>query len=356
MSEKGRTLLIFGIIGGLLIGMAIFRLMSKNKKAPVRDRGTGTLVVESVVTRPWDFTETLLTAGSVLPEDEAVLSSELAAKVVGVHFEDGAAVSKGQVLVTLFNEDIDAQMKRVKASLTLAEQIVKRKEAILPEAAVSEQEVDEARHQVATLQAELQLLEIDKERSVVRAPFNGITGMRNISAGSRVSVGDELVRVRNVKTVRIHFSIPERYRFLLDAGAVISLYSSRKSSWVEARPINRQWEIDPTTRTLQGRVSLSNPDGEWVSGAFVQVKVELPAAGNTLALPSHALIPEIRGHRVWRLEAGLPRSVFVEPGSRNDSLVEIRTGLSLGDTVLTTGLLQVKEGQAVELNKIVDLR
>jgi membrane fusion protein, multidrug efflux system len=356
MSDKTRTLLLFGIIGGLLIGMAVFRLMNKNKKAQTQRANQRSLVVEAAVARKWDFSEILLTSGSVLPVDEAVLRSELAARITGVHFDDGAIVTKDQVLVTLFSEDIDAQIKRVNASIALAEKTLRRREEAFSQAAVSEQEVDEARERLETLQAELMLLEIDKVRSVIRSPYTGITGMRNISVGSRVSVGDELLRVRNQATVRVHFSIPERYRFLTERGAVIYLFSPLRGEWVEARPINSQWESDPDTRTLQGRVSVTNKDFEWIVGSFVQVKLELASAGNTLALPSHALIPDIRGHRVWRMENGLPQSIFVEPGNRNDSLVEIRSGLNLGDTILTTGLLQVRAGQAVEMAKIVDLR
>ncbi len=350
MSTKPKG--VFFLLGAVAIValLALPKLFSSNRSekdvgrpgAP-RDR---TVVVRIQTVTPELLEEKVMAVGTVLPNEEVEIRSEASGKIERIRFDEGSKVSKGDLLVKISDADLQAQLLRAQARLALAEQQEKRAREMFEQNLVSQEEYDRARSELDVVKAELQLTQAQIEKTEIRAPFAGVIGLRYVSEGSYVSPATRIALLQDIREVKVDFSIPEKYAGVVKEGDKINFYTPASTKPVGGTVYAIESKIDPATRTLRLRALSPNIDGSLVAGAFADVEVILREK-TALMIPSYALVPELKGQKVFVCKSGKAVAQSVEIGLRTDEKVEITEGLQPGDTLITSGVLQLRPGMAV---------
>ena len=313
----------------------------------------GPLPVAVVVAVPQRLENAILVTGSVLANESVQLSPELAGKITRINFEEGQFVKKGQPLVYLNNDELEARQERLNYTQTLFEQNEARQRKLLEREAISQEEYDIALNELNTSLADLKVVEAQLAKSVIRAPFSGMIGLRQVSEGSYVSPADPIATLVNINPVKIEFSVPERYANEVKVGNHV-LFS--RSEGAEKERVAEVYAVEPRvnteTRTLTMRALSENDARTLLPGMFVRIKLVLDVNESSLMVPAQSLIPEMEGYKVFVVENGSVVEKKVSTGIRTETSVEVTDGLSVGDSVLTTGILQVRTGRPVRVTQV----
>ncbi|MFK7932477.1 MAG: efflux RND transporter periplasmic adaptor subunit [Saprospiraceae bacterium] len=359
---------IFSIIALIAI-LGIFWLyqsdfFSKEKPAP-KTENTPTATADKTSTPPGipvkayrveasDLKDFITVNGSTFPTEEAAISSEIAGKVEKILFREGSYVQVGTPLVEIRNTELAAQRQKLSVQKALAEKIAGRLQGLYEKEGVSLQEVDVAKAEVATFEAEIALLDVQLEKTIVKAPFSGRLGLKNVSVGSYVMPGTPIVDLIQMNPLELRFSIPEKYVNEVRNGTKVSFKMAGSDKAHTATVVAREPMIDAETRSLTLQATTSNPNGRILPGTFAAVKVNLANFDEALMIPTQSIVPELDGKKVFKFQSGKAVAVAVETGIRRDASIQVTNGITAGDTILTTGLLQVRPGSEVYISELSD--
>ena len=327
-------------------------------KSEVKEDGANTnkkkpsVKVDAFIVFAKELSKDIVVPGSLIPFEETEIHPETSGRVTEIFFREGTDISKGTVLVKLFDGDLMAQLNKLNIQLKVAEQTLGRYDALLKINGVSQQEYDQYKLSVSSLQADKQILQTNIEKTRIRAPYHGKVGLRNISLGAYVNPQTILTTIRQVNPLKLDFSVPEKYGSILKIGTKVyfSLENENKNYAATILATENNIAIDSRSLRIKARVDQSNP--KLIAGTFVKVNCNLGKNNAALMIPSQAVIPKSRNKQVMLYKNGSAKIQIVKTGVRDSSMVEITSGLNVGDTILTTGLLSVKPGAAVKLNKI----
>lgn len=320
--------------------------MSASPTASTVDNRLG---VRAKVITASPFRDKIFVTGSVIAQDEVYLQAEAAGRIISLSLTEGAFVTKGTLLAKINDADLQAQRRRAGLNLELAQIREARQRQLLDNRAISQQDYDIVMNEVNTIKAEIELIDANIAKTEIRAPFDGLVGLRSVSEGGFVTVGTRLATLQNVDRIRIEFSVPERYAASVRTGETITF--TRQGSDQTYRAIISAIEprIDPNTRTLAIRATAQNPERRILPGAFAQITYSLKEVDNALMVPSEAFVPESGQIFVFLNKSGKAQRVAVQTGIRTDSQIQVLEGITPGDTVLTTGILQLREGMPVRI-------
>lgn len=292
----------------------------------------------------------MLTVSGTLEADETVeVSSEIAGKVQQIYFQEGSYVQAGQTLVKLNDDDLQAELNKVQYQRDLAQQQEKRRRQLLEKGGLSQEEYDQALTEVNTLEAEIELLKVRIEKTTITAPFSGRIGFRYVSEGSYLSPGTRIATLVKISPIKVSFTIPERYALKMKPGLPISYTIEGLKDTMQARVYARTPTIDPTTRTLEVKAQGTNPGGKLSPGAFATVTVQLDAFPDAVMIPNRAVMPERDQQIVYRYAAGTAQPATIQTGIRRADRVQVVEGLQVGDTIITSGLIQMRPGLEVAI-------
>jgi membrane fusion protein (multidrug efflux system) len=192
-------------------------------------------------------------------------------------------------------------------------------------------------------------------RTEIRAPFNGTLGLKNISPGAYVTPMTIITTLRQNSQLKLDFTLPERYSNKVRVGQLVSFTAEGSSKVYNASIIATESGVSEDNRSLIVRSLITNNDGQILPGQFVKVRTNFDPEPDALMVPSQAIIPQARGKKVAIYRNGAAIFESVETGARDSANVQIITGLTAGDTIITTGLMSLKPGGKVALNKVVRL-
>ncbi len=310
----------------------------------------GGVGVEAVPVARIAWQDGVAAVGTVRSNESVVLRPEIAGRIAGIHFRDGAAIVRGALMVTLDASTQEAELAQARASFALAESNYRRNDDLFHKKFVSERARDESAATLKVLAAAVQLAEARLKKSRLSAPFSGLIGIRKVSVGDYVKEGQDLVNLEDISTLKLDFRLPESYLPRLARGQAVALTTDSLpgetfSAVVEA--IDPQ--IDPAGRTALLRARLPNPEGRLRPGMFARVRLALGADRQALAVPEESLLPAGSDHYVFRIAEGRAQRVKVETGLRSGTQVEIVSGLDSGDMVVTSGQLKLREGAQVKI-------
>ena len=289
----------------------------------------------------------ITTTGTLLPNEEVDLVSELAGRVTLIGFQEGGNVSAGQVLVRISDDEIQAQSRKAEANLKLGTDDEGRKKQLLAVSGISQEQYDASQAQLAALQADADNLRAQVAKSTIRAPFSGKVGLRSISEGGFVGSNTLIAKLQQTDPMKVEFAVPERYGRIMKAGALIHFTMEGDTSTYSGEVYAVDPSVDATTRTVKVRARSSNKDGRLFPGAFAKVDVRLEKLNDALIVPAEALIPDIQGQKVLLMKGGKVVSARVQLGIRSANSVQLTRGVQPGDSVIVTGLLALREGAAV---------
>jgi len=317
-------------------------------------RGGGQpLLASGFVIAPTQMNELIYSTGSLIPDEEVELSFETSGKVVGISFKEGTRVKKGELLAKINDRPLQAQLLKLQAQKKLTEEREFRQRQLLDRDAISRESYDQVATELQSLKADILLIEARISETELRASFDGIVGLRMISEGAFATTQTKIVRLVKISPLKIEFSFPERYAGEVSPGFPISFVIDGISKTFTANVYAVDPKVDMTTRTIVARAIYSNTNEELKPGRFASVRVLLSQIDNTIAIPSQALIPEMEGEKVFIYKKGKAVEVRVTIGLRTESLIQIRSGLNFGDTLLTTAILQLRHNIPVQLDTLV---
>ncbi|MFZ4456371.1 MAG: efflux RND transporter periplasmic adaptor subunit [Bacteroidales bacterium] len=325
---------------------------SKDKKSNKKGKNKTTAMVDAYVVKPVSLLNEITVSGSLLPFEAVELKSETAGRVVKLNLPEGKKVKAGTLLVKLYDDDLQAGLKKLESQLALQKQIYKRQSELLKINGISQNDFDQTMLQVNALSAEIEVHKVLIRKTEVRAPFDGVIGLRNISLGAQITSVTSLATIRQEDKIKLDFSVPEKYGSVMKPGLDLkfTLYNSDKV--YEASVIASECEIEQSTRSMKVRAVVKSRGTDLIPGAFAHVQLTLGENKSALMIPSQALIPQERNKSVILVKNGTAHFVKVKTGNRKVSNVEIIEGIQAGDTVVTSGILFLKEGDLIRFSNL----
>jgi membrane fusion protein, multidrug efflux system len=321
--------------------------------APNGSSKTGLSVssIEGFIVRPTALSETVTASGTLVPAEATELHPETSGRVISLNLPEGRSVRKGELLLKIFDEDLKTQLKRATTQLRQAEITEQRLADLLKVKGVSQQEYDLAALQTQTLRSEIDLLQINIAKTELRAPYDGIIGLRRISPGAYVSPTTAVTTIRSASTLKLDFSIPEKYSQLLRIGQSVNFKVEGSEIQHVAVVQATEQSISADTRNLVVRANIPNTKG-LLPGAFAEVNLALGQKAQALLVPSQAIIPQARDKKIIVSNGGKAQFLTVKTGIRQSGLVEITEGLRSGDTIATTGMLFLRPDMPMTFSKV----
>lgn len=308
--------------------------------------------VDGIIARDTFTTGNITTTGTIIANEEAEVRSEISGRVVGIFFKEGSYVNKGQALVKLNDDDLQAQLKKLNIEIKLAEEKEGRLKQLLVSAAVSKEEYDIALSNVNMLRANAEIIKTNIDKTRIIAPFNGIVGLKYISPGAFITSSSIIASIQNVQPLKLEFSIPEKYNNLVKSGAAVDFKVTGMDETFKAIVYAKEPKIDAITRTSKVRATFPNPGNKLFPGSFAEINIPVGEKIKVRMVPTIAYIPDISGAKLFIKKGGVVQSVSVKSGTRTERDIQILEGLNEGDTVITSGILQLKPKMPVEVNII----
>lgn len=304
--------------------------------------------VSAVVAVPEMLENKIFSTGNILANEEVEIRAEVPGRVVTINFQEGSSVRKGDLLVKINDSELQAELKKLQLDEQLARDDVYRKEKLLELKAVSQEELDIATSQLGVIQAQIELVQARLEKTGIYAPFSGKIGLRYISPGGYISSSMLIARMQQTDPVKIEFNVPEKYMTGIKPGMEVSFSVAGIDSLFTGNVYAIEPRIDPSTRSFTVRARCANPGGLLTPGAFSKVDIILEKIPDALTLPSDAFIPDIRGEKVFVCRNGKAVTAYVTTGIRTEYEVQVTGGINPMDTVILTGLLQIREQMNVK--------
>jgi membrane fusion protein (multidrug efflux system) len=287
------------------------------------------------------------TTGTLLPNEEVELRSEVSGRVTHIGFQEGTRVSAGQVLVRINDDDLQAQLRKAEAALKVARDSEERQKQLLDVEGVSREVYDATVSQRIGMEADVDHLRAQIAKTTIRAPFSGSIGLRSISEGGYVSPTALIARLTQTDPMKLDFTVPERYGRQMRPGTQVAFSLEGDTTHYTAEVYAVEPSVDATTRTVRVRARSANKEGRLMPGAFAKVDVKLETIADALTIPAEALIPDIQGQKVMVMKGGKAQSVRVDIGIRTENEVQLISNVQPGDTVITSALLAVRDGMPV---------
>ena len=341
------TLLIIGF--GAFIAYRITSNKSKNEDPKGKNGKNKAMTVSGIVVKTQTFDNNLSLSGSIEANEQVEIRSEISGIVEGIYFKEGSNVSKGQLLFKVNDVELRAQLQQAKTKQGLASENERRAKLLLAKEAISQEEYDVARADFKLAQAQVQLIDAQIAKTSVRAPFSGKIGLRNISPGTYITPSLLVAKLVNIGKLKITFSIPEKYANQVKPNSNLSFTVAGSTEKYMAKVYAIEPEVAVATRTLQVRALAENKDGKLLPGTFANVELPLDIIKDAIVIPSEAIIPVQDGKKVLISNNGKVKEIMVETATRTDATILVLSGLKAGDTLLTTGVMSLKEDDGVKV-------
>ena len=340
------------IAAGMLLLFTISSCGSETKKnIPQNTRpANAPLAAEAYIIKPLSLNANIMVAGTLLPFEETEIHPEVSGKVVQEAIKEGAFVKRGTLLVKLFDGDLQAQLNKLNVQMQIAEKTQQRQEELLKIGGISQQDYDLSLLNVSTIKADMQILRADINKTVIRAPFDGKIGFKNISNGAYITPATVITTIRQVNRLKLEFSVPEKYSNVVKVGNNIHFTTETSAKKYTARIMATESGITQENRSLKVLAVVDKVDDDITSGGFANVEFNLGNNENAVMVPTQAIIPQARDKKVIVYRNGIADFATVTTGIRDSAKVEIVEGLAIGDTVITTGLLAIKPGSKVQIS------
>jgi len=335
----------------VLIGAAIYFFFLRGPAGPVvaaapAARPPVPVLIANVTRAP--AMDTFRAVGSLLADESVVIRSEIAGRIADLDIEEGRKVEKGRVLARLADEEWSAIVRQNEATLSLQQLKITRAVELREKKVMSQQEYDETQAALDQARATLALARARLDKTVIRAPFSGILGLRRVSPGNYLEAGQELVNLEAIDVLKVDFSVPERFAVQLQPGQAVNV---RINAFPGESFQGEVYAIDPrieeATRSFLLRARIANPEGRLRPGMFADAELVLAVRSDALWVPEQAIVPVGEQHFVYRVVAGKAMLTPVQLGLRKPGEVEVTSGLEAGAAVVSEGQQKLVDGAAV---------
>lgn len=298
--------------------------------------------------------ESIEVPGTLVADESTEIHPEVSGRITGLYIREGAYVGKGALLAKLYDGDLQAQKRKLEVQLKIAQQTEDRYKQLVQIGGISKQDYDLTALQVSNLRADLDIVQAAISKTVVRAPFSGKLGLKEVSPGAFVTPQTILTTIQKTSNLKLDFNVPEKYISRVRPGTYVNFTIDGSSRNYTAVAEATQSGIEESTRSLTIRAQVKGDQTGLVPGGFAKVKLNFEPDPNALMIPSQAIVPQARGKKAVLFNNGTAKFVEVTTGVRDSSMVQITSGLQKGDTVIITGLMSVKPDAKVSMGKLVN--
>lgn len=363
MTKRGKWG-VTAAIGLMIVGMIVYPQIKSywkaSKDAAVVVPAAGgsrkqILNINAEVLKYQSLTDKTIVTGSTIPDEEVDLSFESSGKIVAIYFTEGSHMKEGDLLAKINDKPLQAQLKKLEAQIPLAKDRVYRQHTLLEKDAVSQEAYEQVATELEKLMADIELVKANILQTELRAPFDGIVGLRNVSEGAYASPTVIVTKLTKISPLKIEFSIPERYAEDITDGTRIVFRMNSSAGMLQdynATVYAVESKVDEATRSLKVRATYPNADEAIIPGRYASIEITRREIKDALAIPSEALIPEMGKNIIYLYKGGVAEPAEIELGLRTESHVQVLKGLNPGDTLITSGVMQLRTGMQVSIDNL----
>jgi membrane fusion protein (multidrug efflux system) len=314
--------------------------------------GRRILPVDAYIVKSHGVTDVYPVNSFLLPSEEVDLCFEASGRITEILFEEGSFVEKDQLLAKVNDAKLQAQLKRLQAQLDLYNSKEFRQKSLLAQDAISQETYDESNTLVEMTSADIDLVKAQIRETELRAPFDGFIGLRQVSEGAYANPNKVVAKLTKISPLKMEFSIPEAYINMVKTGNKIPFTVDGDTVQHQAELYATESKIDMTTLLFTIRAYYPNLDRRIPPGRFAHVVLQLSYDGHGISVPSESVVPDLGEHIVYKVSNNKAKKMQIEPGVRTESYVQILRGLNVGDTIVTTGILQLRDGIDLQINSV----
>jgi membrane fusion protein, multidrug efflux system len=338
-----------------LILLIIFLVACKDNSGSNKPRETPPTIVDVMVAEPRPLVNVIEANGTVIANESVEIRPEVSGRLTYLNVPEGRHVSRGTVLARINSADLMAQVQKSRVQLQLADATVQRLKTLLDVGGVNQADYDAAVNQASSLRADIAYTQTLIDKTVIRAPFNGVIGLRQVSPGAYVSPANVLATMQQLSQTKIDFTLPEQYSNLIGIGSTVDVeVDASDTTRHKAKIMAMEPQAIRDTRNIVVRAILENMSPN--PGAFVKVYVGTSAAPKqAIMVPTNTIIPEDKNNQLIVVKNGKATLVNVQTGLRNASNVEITRGINRGDTIVVTGVLFARPNAKLKIRSVKTL-
>jgi membrane fusion protein (multidrug efflux system) len=331
----------------ILIIMAVIWRYYSDSQSNQRPRSDTQVVLFEV--KQSEIIESLEALGSARAAESVILTVSVTEKVSGITFKQGQFVEKGQVLLTLANDEELAQFNVAKIELAEQKREYKRIESLVKQKSVSGSELDRLQSSIDTARARIAQAEATLSDRVIKAPFDGLLGLRNVSVGALLTPGDQITTLDSVANLEMDFDLAEIYLPRINVGQTINALSIAYPELIfRGEIVTLDSRVNPNTRSIKVRAKIQNKDALLRPGMLLTLDL-IDQQRVTKMLPEESVFMRANKHLVYKVSPEMIVSEqAIEIGIRQKGQVEVLSGLTVGDKIVLQGLLKVKTGSKVK--------
>ncbi|MFI5132970.1 MAG: efflux RND transporter periplasmic adaptor subunit [Chitinophagales bacterium] len=337
-----------------VFALASILFACKSKPEVIKPKEAPPTVVDVIIASPQTISNVIEANGTVVANEYTELHPEVSGRLTYLNVQEGNHVAQGTVIARINDADLVAQAQKSKVQLELAQQTEERLKKLLDVNGVNQSDYDAALNQVNSLKADIAYTQTLIDKTVIKAPFSGVLGLRQVSPGAYVSPSTIIASIQQFDKVKVDFTLPEQYSNIIKKGNTVDVQvdavggTKKKATIIAIEP-----QINQSSRNLMVRTILQ--DGTANPGAFVKVYVQADVNKKAIMVPSNSVIPDDKNNQLVLVKGGKASFVNVQTGLRQASNVEIVSGVNPGDTVVVTGVLFARPKGSLKIKSVKTL-
>lgn len=310
------------------------------------------LTVDATVVKTKPLQNKIFSNGTLVSNEEVELRSEISGKIVQILFEEGRRVNKGDLLVKINDSELQATLKKNKSRETLARDREYRYKQLIEKNLTSQQEYDVILSELNSVLADVEFTQAQIDKTELKAPFDGIIGLRSVSVGSYISPQTKIVTLQSINPMKVDFAVPQKYFGLIKEGKTVYVKLPSSEKIYSGKIYAVEPKIDQNTRTVQARAIIPNERGELTPGSYVEINVVIEDIKDAIMVPTEIVVPDIEGEKVFVYRKGKAVPQIIGTGMRTENEIQITSGINVGDTLIVSGIIQIRPNSPVKLNAI----
>jgi len=305
------------------------------------------IFADALIIEKKEVSDKIFLNASLRGDEEIELRTETPGKVIGINFKEGSRVKKGDLLIKINDADLQAQLQRTESQIKLAEEKESRSTVLLEKALISQEEYDVLLNELNIRKAEEAQIKAQIDKTEIYAPFDGVVGLRSISEGSYINSSVNIAILTKTDPIKIDFAVPIKHANKIKVGTNILVNIPNSLEVFKANIYAVDPKVDPTTRTLKLRALAENKTGILLPGSYAEVEIILESESESFLVPTESIVPDISGELVYIFKNGKAIPALVKTGLRTNTEVQILDGITEGDTVITSAIIQMRPGADV---------
>lgn len=338
-------------ISVLLVSVLLACKGKKEEKTSGGKPGGSPALVDVLIAAPEVLSNTLEANGTVVAQEWVELRPEVQGRLTFLQVPEGTVVNQGTVIARINDADLQAQINKTKVQLDLAQKTEARIAKLIAVGGINQADYDAALNQVNSLKADLVYTQSLIDKTVLKAPFTGLLGLRQVSPGAFVSPQTVIATLQQVDKMKVDFTVPEKYARLIRKGAEVQVQTDLSSADRHRAVITAtEPQINSVSRNLRVRAVLQgarpNP------GSFVKVYLTRRQDQPSILVPTNSIIPDDKSKQVVLIKDGKAMFTNVTTGIRTEDMVEVLSGVKKGDSVVVSGVLFCRPKSPVKIRGV----